>query len=114
MDTRTPILGINAEDVSGQLGAYFGAPGNSGVLVREVRSGTPADKAGLKAGDVIIKVDGNPVKSLSELRDQLRDKDDQKAVSLGVLRKGSELNIPVEIERPKPMERVQTVHRAQL
>ncbi len=57
MDARTPILGINAEDLSGQLGGYFGAPGNSGVLVREVRSGTPAEKAGLKAGDVIIKVE---------------------------------------------------------
>jgi len=114
MDTRTPILGINAEDVSGQLGAYFGAPGNSGVLVREVRSGTPAEKAGLKAGDVIIKVDGKPVKSLAELREQLRDKSDQKTVSLAVLRKGSELNIPIEIERPKPLERVQTIHRAQL
>jgi serine protease Do len=114
MDTRTPILGISAEDLNGQLGAYFGAPGDSGVLVREVRSGTPAEKAGLKAGDVIIKVDGNAVKSLSELRDQLRQKTDQKSVTLSVLRKGSELKVPVEIERPKPLERVETTHRAQL
>jgi serine protease Do len=114
MDTRTPILGINAEDLSGQLGAYFGAPGNSGVLVREVRSGTPAEKAGLKAGDVIIKVDDKPVKSLAELRDQLREKSDQKTVNLSVLRKGSELKLPVDVERPKPLEKAQTIHRAQL
>jgi serine protease Do len=114
MDSRTPLLGINAEDLTGQLGGYFGAPDNSGVLVREVRSGTPADKAGLKAGDVIIKVDGKAVKSLSELREQLRDKSDQKTVNLGVLRKGSELNVPVEIEKPKPIEKTQTIHRAQL
>lgn len=114
MDARTPLLGINAEDLNGQLGAYFGAPENSGVLVREVRSGTPAEKAGLKAGDVIVKIDNKPVKSLSELRDQLRDKSDQKTVNLGVLRKGSEITVPVEIEKPKPIERTQAIHRAQL
>jgi len=111
---RTPLLGISAEDLTGQLGSYFGAPNNSGVLIREVRSGTPADKAGLKAGDVIIKVDGKPVGALSELRDQLRDKGDGKTVNLGVLRKGSEMTVPVTIEKPKPIEKTQTIHRAQL
>jgi serine protease Do len=114
MDMRTPLLGISAEDLTGQLGSYFGAPNNSGVLIREVRSGTPADKAGLKAGDVIIKVDGKPVGALSELRDQLRDKGDGKTVNLGVLRKGSEMTVPVTIEKPKPIEKTQTIHRAQL
>lgn len=114
MDSRTPLLGINAEDLTGQLGSYFGAPDNSGVLVREVRSGTPADKAGLKAGDVIVKVDDKPIKSLSDLREELRDKSDQKTVNLGVLRKGSEMNVRVEIEKPKPVEKTQIIHRAQL
>jgi serine protease Do len=114
MDMRTPLLGISAEDLTGQLGSYFGAPNNSGVLIREVRSGTPADKAGLKAGDVIVKVDGKPVSALSELRDQLRDKGDGKTVNLGILRKGSEMNVPVTIEKPKPVEKTQTIHRAQL
>ncbi|HUJ30642.1 MAG TPA: GspH/FimT family pseudopilin [Candidatus Acidoferrum sp.] len=114
MDPRTPLLGINAEDLSGQLGAYFGAPNGSGILVREVRSGTPAEKAGLKAGDVIVKVDGKPVASLSELRDQLRDKADQKTVSLGVLRNRTEMSVSVEVEKPKPMEKIHTVRRAQL
>jgi serine protease Do len=114
MDSRTPLLGINAEDLTGQLGAYFGAPDNSGVLVREVRSGSAAEKAGLKAGDVIIKIDAKPVKSLSELREQLRDKSEQKTVNLGIVRKGSAMNVPVEIEKPKPIEKAQTLHRAQL
>jgi serine protease Do len=114
MDMRTPLLGISAEDLTGQLGSYFGAPNNSGVLIREVRSGTPADRAGLKAGDVIVKVDGKLVTVLSELRDQLRDKGDGKVVNLGVLRKGSEMNVPVTIEKPKPIEKTQTIHRAQL
>jgi serine protease Do len=114
MDGRAPVLGISAEDLSGQLGTYFGAPNGTGILVREVRSGTAAEKAGLKAGDVIVKVNGNPVGSLSELRQQLRDKSEEKTVSLGILRKGSEMNVPVTIEKPKPMESTHLVRRAQL
>ena len=77
MDPRTPVLGINAEDLTSQLGSYFGAPNNAGVLVREVRPGTPADKAGLKAGDVITKVEGKEVRTLADLRAQLREKSNQ-------------------------------------
>jgi serine protease Do len=114
MDGRTPLLGISAEDLSGQLGAYFGAPEGGGILVREVRAGTAADKAGLKAGDVIIKIDSKPVSSLGELRQQLRDKTDEKSVSLGILRKGSEMNVAITIEKPQPMESTHMMRRAQL
>jgi C-terminal processing protease CtpA/Prc len=114
MDGRTPSLGISAEDLSGQLGAYFGAPEGGGILVREVRAGTSADKAGLKAGDVIIKIDSKPVTSLGELRQQLRNKSDEKSVSLGILRKGSEMSVSIAIEKPQPMESTHMMRRAQL
>ena len=111
MDMRTPVLGISAEDLTGQLGAFFGAPDNAGVLVREVRSGTPAEKAGLKAGDVIVKVGEQAVRSLGELREQLRAKSDQKTVSLGILRKGAEMSVTVGIEAPRPPAQMRGVHR---
>lgn len=114
MDGRAPQLGISAEELSGQLGAYFGAPESGGILVREVRAGTAADKAGVKAGDVIVKIDNKPVSSLSDLRQQLRDKSDEKSVSLGILRKGTEMNISVTIEKPQPMESSHMQRRAQL
>jgi serine protease Do len=114
MDGRTPVLGISAEDLSGQLGAYFGAPDETGILVREVRSGTPAEKAGLKAGDVIVQLDGKPVKTLSELREGLRDKAEQKTASLSILRKGATMNLSVAIEKPHPTESIQMFRRAQL
>ena len=114
MDPRTPVLGINAEDLTSQLGSYFGAPNNAGVLVREVRPGTPADKAGLKAGDVITRVEGKEVRTLVDLRAQLREKSNQASVSMSVLRKGSEIAVTVPIEKPRPMEQMHSVHRAQL
>jgi serine protease Do len=114
MDGRGPMLGIDAEDVSGQLGSYFGVPDGTGILIREVRPGMAAEKAGLKAGDVIVKVDGKPVRTLAELRSQLRDKGEQKSVSLAILRKGAEMSVAVTIEKPQPVESTHVVHRAQL
>jgi len=111
--SRTPVLGINAEDLSGQLGSYFGAPDDAGVLIREVSAGTAADKAGLKAGDVITKVNGKPVRSLADLRAQLRDQSDQKSLNLGILRKGSEMNLAVTVVKPEPAQSTHIVQRAQ-
>lgn len=103
--SSAPRLGIDAEDLRGQLGQYFGAPDGEGVLVREVTAGSPADKAGLKAGDVIIKLDAERVRSLSDLREKLRAKRDSKTVALTILRKGSELTLNVAIEPPPARER---------
>lgn len=119
-----PALGIDAEDLSGQLGNYFGAPDGEGVLVREVMPGLPAEKAGLKAGDVIIRVDGKRVKDASELRAALRDKlskaaegaDPEKspapAVDLTIIRSGKESVVRVEMESPRLRVRPLTPHVA--
>jgi len=114
LDSRMPSLGINAEDLSGQLGGYFGAPDGAGILVREVRSGTAADKAGLKAGDVIVKVDGKPIHTLADLRTELRSKSGQKTVALGIIRKSAEMSVTVGIETPQPSESSHVVRRAEL
>jgi len=95
-----PRLGIDAEDLSGQFGAYFGAPDGEGVLVREVNSGSPAEKAGVKSGDVITSLNGERIRSLGDLREKLAGKRDEKTVKLGVLRNRSEISIPVEMPPP--------------
>jgi len=107
----SPRLGVSAEDLSGQLGNYFGAPDGEAVLVREVLPGTPAEKAGLKAGDVITKLDGERVRNVSELREKMREKRGQKTVSLTVLRKGAETSLNVEVEQPQAPERKKVISR---
>lgn len=52
-------LGADLEELEGQLAEFFGV--EAGVLVRQVLGGSPADRAGLRAGDVIVAVDGKPV-----------------------------------------------------
>ncbi len=99
---RTPTIGIHTENLNGQLGSYFGAPDGEGILVTDVLPGTPAEKAGVKAGDVITKVDGDRVKTVGEMQSKLREKRDKKTVPLTVIRRGSETTITVEPEQPKP------------
>ena len=103
----SPRLGIDAEDLSGQLGAFFGAPDGEGVLVREVQSGSPAEKAGVKAGDVITSLNGERVHSIGDLREKLSAKHDDKGqtVKLGVLRNHSEVTLTVELPAPAPHTR---------
>ena len=102
-----PRLGIDAEDLSGQLGAFFGAPDGEGILVRDVYSGSPAEKAGVKAGDVITSLNGDRIRTVGDLREKLSAKRDDKdrTVKLGVLRNKSEISLAVELPaaaaRPK-------------
>jgi serine protease Do len=103
--SATPRLGIGGQDLSGQLGQYFGAPEGAGVLVTEVAAGTPAEKAGIKAGDVIIKMDGVRVRNLEDLRERMRAAREKGSTSVTLLRKGSEMTLNVQIEKPEPLRR---------
>jgi serine protease Do len=65
-----PVLGADVMPLGSQLAEYFGV--NGGTLVTEVQSGTPAEAAGLKAGDVITAINGRQVTGAADLRDELR------------------------------------------
>jgi len=100
-----PRLGIDAEDIGGQLGSFFGAPDGEGILVRSVNSGSPAEKAGLKAGDVITSFNGERVRSLGDLRQRLASQNEAKTAKIGVLRNKSEVTLSVELPARTPKAR---------
>jgi len=97
-----PRLGIDAEDIGGQLGSFFGAPDGEGILVRSVNTGSPAEKAGLKAGDVITSFNGERVRSLGDLRQRLASQNEAKTAKIGVLRNKNEVNLSVELPARTP------------
>lgn len=98
-----PRLGIDAEDLEGAFGNYFGAPDGEGVLVRGVFPDSPAEKAGLKVGDVITSVEGERIRSIGDLREKLVEKKGEKSIKFGLLRNKAPLSVRVEI--PQPVER---------
>ncbi len=102
-----PSLGISGDELTTQLAGYFGVKQGKGVLVREVVVGSAAEKAGLKAGDVIVAVDGKTVATVTELRQALESKPskEERKVNLTVVRDRHEQTVPVELERLGPGER---------
>jgi S1-C subfamily serine protease len=106
---RTARLGVEAESLGPQLAEYFGA--KEGVLVRSVRENTAAQKAGIKAGDVITKVDGMPVTSPSELSGAVRSASSKKTYTVELMRERKAQTVTVTVdegrsERDVPRGRV--------
>jgi len=89
-------LGVRVETLSSDLAAAMGVAGSKGVLVLEVLDGTPAEKAGLRAGDVITAVENESVADADDLVSALRDQNG--SVSLSVVRRGERRTIEARLE----------------
>ena len=88
------LVGFEGENLSPQLAEYFGV--KDGVLVRTVGPKTPAERAGLKAGDVVTKVNGTPVSSPREILGLVKSRG-SKTFSFTVIRNKKEISLNVEI-----------------
>lgn len=97
MGWQSPALGIEGESVDSQLAQFFGV--KQGVLVRSVLQGTPAEKAGLRAGDVILKVDDTAVSSPREISAALRAAlgDGRKSVVVALMRERKETTLSITL-----------------
>jgi serine protease Do len=98
--TRSRI-GVSIQEVTAQLAESFGLDRPHGALVGSVEDDSPGAKGGIKAGDVILKVDGETVETSSQVPVLIASKKPGSSVSLEVWRNGStkELTVrPVEIQ----------------
>jgi serine protease Do len=89
-------LGVTVDELTDQLGTYFGA--KEGVLVASVAEASAGDKAGLKAGDVITSVNGQRIRSRQDLTQALRDAKDDAEVTIGIVRDKKESSVKVKLE----------------
>lgn len=64
-------LGISIQEVTPELAREFGLPEPKGALIGDVQPGSPAEKAGLKRGDVILALNGKEIKTTGQLRNQV-------------------------------------------
>ncbi len=95
---QSPMLGIYGESLGQQeqLADFFGV--KDGVLVKSVNKNSAAEKAGLKAGDVIVKVEDSKVSNTSDITSALRAAHSKKTVTVTVMRNKREMPITVTIE----------------
>jgi serine protease Do len=89
-------LGVRTASLNSDLTSYFGGTNGKGALVLEVLKDTPAEKAGIKAGDVITRVDNQDVADSDDLVRALRDEEGK--VTITLVRKGAKRTVEAELE----------------
>ncbi|HKW75959.1 MAG TPA: PDZ domain-containing protein [Terriglobales bacterium] len=90
-------LGMQTENLTRQLGDFFGVKNGEGVLVRNVERGSAAEKAGLRAGDVIVKVADEKLSDRTDLVRILRKRREGGKLSVVVMRDKKEQNLTIAV-----------------
>jgi len=93
-------LGVSVQSMSRDLEEYFGVK-NGGALVSSVTPDSPASKAGIKAGDVIVSVNGRSVSDADDLINKIEDVNG--GATIVVVRDKKEMTLKATIERPRPV-----------
>jgi membrane-associated protease RseP (regulator of RpoE activity) len=91
-------LGVAVLQISPELRAHLGAPGDRGVLVDAVKPDSPAARAGVRVGDVILEVDGEAAASATDVLDAIGDRKKGEAVAIAVVRGGQRQELRATLE----------------
>jgi serine protease DegQ len=97
-------LGVAIQDLTPELAQAFALEVTGGAVVARVEPGSPAEQAGLRAGDVVVEIDGRTVRGASDLRNRIGLMRAGAEVELRVVRNGREQSVRARIEAPQPQE----------
>ena len=103
-------LGVAIADIDKETMKALNLPNRKGVLVPQVEAGSAADRAGMRAGDVIIALDGKPVNHAHELPIRIARHHPGDRVTVRIIRDGDTIDLPVELER-MPDDQASAGHR---
>jgi serine protease Do len=97
-------LGVSIQDVNAKIAKQFGLEQAQGALVGDVVSGSPAEQAGIKSGDVIVRFDGKAIENSSTLRNRAAETPVGKGVEVEVVRDKKPVKLTLKVaEQPKDM-----------
>lgn len=99
-EVRRGRIGVVIQDLTPDLAEAMGIAGRQGAVVSQIEPGSPAERAGLAPGDVVIAVDGEPVRNSTELRNRIGLVERGRRIDLTVLRDGRERHVRVEVSAP--------------
>jgi serine protease Do len=100
-------LGVSVQDLTAELAQSLGIKQEQGALVTDVMKGSPAEKAGLKRGDLIVGFRGKAVESSSTLRNTVANTAPGTRSDIKVVRGGKEVTLPITVEELSPPKAVQ-------
>lgn len=94
---RSRYIGVYCDELTPELAAHFGVKEGRALIVSRLTEKGPAEKAGIKVGDVIFRVDGKKVESINDLIDIIQDRKEGEKVKVELLREKKALTVEVEI-----------------
>jgi predicted metalloprotease with PDZ domain len=86
-------LGVRVSDLDDDLGSYFDTEAGEGVLVLGIEDDSVAEEMGIKAGDVILSIDGDGIDSIDELKSEVKDIETDNKFDVVVLRHGKKITL---------------------
>jgi len=95
---KRKYIGVYLEAINKELLDFFGVKEENGLLVNRVTKGGPAEKAGVKVGDVIVRMDGKKVASVDELSALIQDKKKGDKVKLDLVRDKKPISLEIEVD----------------
>ncbi len=106
-EVRRGQIGVGIQDITPELREAFDLTnGQQGVLVTGVNDDSPAAKAGIQEGDVIISVDGTATKSTGQLRSQIGIKAIGEKIRIGLIRSGQLKSVTLKVANPQQLASV--------
>jgi serine protease DegQ len=99
-------IGVEAQEITSELAESFRLPSTAGALIAGVLKGAPADRAGLRPGDILTAIDTKPVGSPTDMLNIVAGLAPGKTVNIRIRRDQKDVDIPVEVgKRPAPQRR---------
>jgi serine protease DegQ len=98
-------FGVDVAPVSGELAESLGLKDSRGPIVGGIERGSPAEKSGIKLGDVIVAVDGKPTPDVATALNLIAEMQPGKTVPVNVVRRGQQLTLEVVVGKRRPRPR---------
>ncbi|MFT6987022.1 MAG: Do/DeqQ family serine protease [Psychromonas sp.] len=106
-EIRRGMLGIKGEELTAELARTFALDSPHGVFIKQVIPDSAADEAGIKAGDVIVSMNGSAITSFAELRAKIGSLRAGKAITLGIIQDGKKSLLSVTLKEAQ-QHKIQT------
>jgi Do/DeqQ family serine protease len=101
-EVRRGAVGVAIQDLTPDIAQGLHTQRSDGAVIAQVEAGSPAERAGLRAGDIVVAANGTPVRSAAQLRNRIGLTPIGQRIELGVERGGALQEISVPIERTRP------------
>ena len=105
LQVQRGYLGVSAQDLTEDLSKAFGIKSNNGAIITNVQKDSPADNAGIKVGDVVIKINSKLIKNAFAMRNAIGLLKLGSVISMEINRKGKVFSTNVKIIAPKVTQR---------